>query len=96
MKAIYSRAAKSVLAISAVALLAACGGGGGGGGSLIPTPPNVPGTDVPLAATQSSQAAFDFVSSIAAKGEANTDTPIALGDAVLASSEEAEPAVFAI
>jgi hypothetical protein len=95
MKVIYSRAAKSVLAISAVALLAACGGGGGGG-SVIPTPPNVPGTDVPLAATQSSQAAFDFVSSIAAKGEANTDTPIALGDAVLASSDEAEPAVFAI
>jgi hypothetical protein len=94
MNTIYSRAAQSILALSASALLVACGGGGGGDAE--PGPVNVLGTDVPRAATQSSPAAFDFVSSVVAKGEANTDTPLTVGDAVLAVSEDAEPAVFAI
>jgi hypothetical protein len=95
MKTIYSCAAQGLLALSASVFLAACGGGGGD-----PTPPSgvvvVPGTDVPLAATQSSQAAFDFANSVVAKGEANTDTPIVLGDAVLASSEDEAPRDVAI
>jgi hypothetical protein len=93
MKAIYTRAAQGLLALSASALLVACGGGGGGGA---PSPQLVPGTDVPLAATESSQAAVDFVATVVAKGEANTETPLTVGDAVLATSEVAEPASFAI
>jgi hypothetical protein len=88
-----SRTLQGVIALSASLVLIACGGGGGGD-----TPPAVvlvAGTDVPVTATQSDQAAFDFVASIVAKGEANTDAPLVIGDAVLAASEIAEPAFVA-
>jgi hypothetical protein len=93
MNQFTSRAAQGLIALSACFLLIACGGGGNDN-----TPPAValvPGTDVPLAATTSDQAALDFVASVVARGEANTDTPLILGDAVLAISEIAEPAFVA-
>ncbi len=86
MKLINSHAATALLAISASFLLMACGSG-----SSLPSVALVPGTDVPLAATQSSQAAFDFVSTVVAKGEADTETPLAIGDAELAASDIADP-----
>jgi hypothetical protein len=93
MTSFISRAAQGILALSASLLLAACGSG-----NNTNTPPGValvPGTDVPVSATQDSQAAFDFVASVVAKGEADTDTPLVLGDAVLATSDNAEPAFVA-
>jgi hypothetical protein len=87
MNSIISRASLNLVALSATLLLAACGSGNN-------TPPGValvPGTSVPVAATVDSQAAFDFVASVVAKGEANTEDPLVLGDAVLAFSDIAEP-----
>jgi hypothetical protein len=88
MNCFTSRASLSMLALSATLLLAACGSGNNN------APPGValvPGTDVPVAATVDSQAAFDFVASVVAKGEANTEEPLVLGDAILAFSDIAEP-----
>ena len=87
MKLINSKPVTALLAVSASFLLMACGGGGGG----LPVVALVPGTDVPLAATQTSQAAFDFVTAVVAKGEADTETPLAVGDAELAASDIADP-----
>lgn len=90
MKNTFSRAALGWLALSALSLITACGSGNNldvpsAGVAL------VPGTGVPVAATLDSQAAFDFVSSVVAKGEADTEDPIVLGDAVLAFSDIADP-----
>jgi hypothetical protein len=80
----------STIAISA-ALLAACGGGDGGGAAPpAPGPTNVSGTDVPVSATQSADAAYDFVSQTAAAKSDSAD-PIAVGGATLATSETDEP-----
>jgi hypothetical protein len=89
----YSRHALALLAVSASLLLAACGSGNSGGGTT-PTPPGValvPGTQVPVAATQDPAAATDFVMQVVAKGEANTEDPLVLGDVTLATSEIADP-----
>ena len=92
MKAITSlRAASS--AVAGIVLLAACGGGGGGGGDgdmPLPTDPPVAGTDVPLSATASSAGALAFVRSVAASRD-DTASPLAVGDAVLATSDSDEP-----
>ncbi len=93
MKHSYTRAAQSLIALSASFLLMACGSGNNT--TTTPGVALVPGTDVPVAATLDNQAAFDFVTSVVAKGEANTETPLMLGDAVLAMSENAEPAFVA-
>ncbi|NJS35184.1 MAG: hypothetical protein HC765_00115 [Brachymonas sp.] len=83
-----------MLALSASVVLAACGSGN----NTTESPPNVvpgvalvPGTDVPISATQSSAAAIDFVSQVVALGEANTQDPLVLGDALLAFSDIDDP-----
>ncbi len=84
MKHSYTRAAQGLLAISASLLLIACGGGNN------TSVPLVPGTDVPVAATQDGAGAFSFIVSVVAKGEADTESPLALGDAELAGSDTAD------
>lgn len=76
----------SLIACGAV-LVTACGGGGG---DDPPPVANVPGSEVPLAATQDPDAAFAFVSSVAA---ASSDTAEALrvGEATLATTETDDP-----
>jgi hypothetical protein len=86
-----TRTAQVLIALSTTALLIACGGGSGGSADANP---NVPNTDVPLSATTNPTAATDFVSTVVARGEANSDTPLILGDAVLATSETADPAAI--
>ncbi|MFM7330145.1 MAG: hypothetical protein ACKO1L_00520 [Brachymonas sp.] len=77
-----------MMALSASAMLAACGSGNNTAlPNAVPGVAFVPGTDVPVTATQSSAAAFDFVSQVVAKGEANTEDPLVLGDAELAFSD---------
>jgi hypothetical protein len=93
MNQFTSRAAQGLIALSASLLLMACGSGNNT--SAPPPVALVPGTDVPASATQSDQAAFDFVASVVAKGEANTDTPLVVGDAELAVSETADAAFVA-
>jgi hypothetical protein len=75
------------IAFSATALLTACGGGGSSD-----TPPALgPTTDVPVAATTDPVAATEFVRTVVSRGEADSDTPLIVGDAVLATSETADP-----
>jgi hypothetical protein len=84
------RAALGLLALSASFLLMACGSGN----NTTPGVALVPGTDVPVAATQDSAAAFNFVASIVAKGEADSETPLVVGDAELAASDTADPVII--
>ncbi|MDF2465129.1 MAG: hypothetical protein K0Q43_3364 [Ramlibacter sp.] len=69
-------------------VLVACGGGGGG--VPVATDPPVAGTDVPASATSSSAGAIAFVKSVAASSD-NTAAPLAVGDAMLATSDTDEP-----
>jgi hypothetical protein len=85
-----SRAVLGLLALSASFLLMACGSGN----NTTPGVALVPGTDVPVAATQDSAAAFNFVASIVAKGEADSETPLVVGDAELAASDTADPVII--
>ena len=85
-----TRTAQALLAVSATALLVACGSGN----NEAPAAQLFPGTDVPVAATTSSTAATDFVRTVVAKGEANTETELVLGNAVLATSETDDPAAI--
>ncbi len=71
-------------------LLASCGGGGGDGGVSAPPSTNVPGSDVPLSATQSADAAFTFVASVAAASN-DASEPLVVGDATLATTDTEEP-----
>ena len=82
-----TRTAQALLALSATALLVACGSGN----NETPAISLVPGTDVPTAATTSSALTTDFVKTVVAKGEADTETALVLGDAVLAASETDDP-----
>ena len=75
---------------SAAAALALAGCGGGGGNGAPPPDPFAPGSDVPLAATQSAAEAARFVRN-AGGGTTESAEPLRLGDAVLATSETAEP-----
>ncbi len=86
-----TRTAQALIALGSTALLMACGGGGG---STPPADPPVAGTDVPTSATTSSTAATDFVKTVVAKGDANADTALTVGDVVLATSETDEPAAI--
>jgi hypothetical protein len=88
MNFLNNRFTQGVVTLSASFLLIACGGGGST--NTAPAVAMVPGTAVPLAATTSDQAALDFVTRVVVTGEANTDTPLILGDAELATSEIAE------
>ena len=78
------------IAASTALVLVACGGGGGGG-DAVPGDPLISGTDIPASAAASSDGARAFVASLVA---APTDAaePLTVGDAVLASSDSAEPA----
>jgi hypothetical protein len=90
----FTQTAQALLALSATALLVACGGGGGGGGTTPPADPPVAGTDVPTSATTSSAAATEFVRTVVAKGEANAETELIVGNVVLATSETDDPAAI--
>jgi hypothetical protein len=81
--------AAKYLALLASALLAACGGGGGGAAPTVADPP-LAGTDVPTSATATPAGALAFVKRIAA-ATGNDAEPIAVGDAVLATSDTDEP-----
>jgi hypothetical protein len=78
-----------LIALSSTVLLIACGGGGGT--SDTPPAPGPGPIDVPVAATTDPAAATEFVRTVVARGEANSDTPLIVGDAVLATSETADP-----
>jgi hypothetical protein len=82
-----SRAALGLIALSTSFLLMACGSGN----NTTPGVALVPGTDVPVSATQDSAAAFNFVASIVAKGEADSETPLVVGDAELAVTDSTDP-----
>lgn len=69
-------------------LLVACGGGGGGGVPIVD--PGASAGAIPAAASTSPAAALAFVRSVAASSDARAE-PIALGDAVLATIDTAEP-----
>jgi hypothetical protein len=76
------------LLVAATALvLSACGGGSGGA----PAPdPNVAGSDVPQTATLGAADATAFVRGSAASATDSAE-PLRLGNAILATSETAEP-----
>jgi uncharacterized membrane protein len=88
MNMTHSRTGLLVLAITASLWLSACGSGNNDGSAGVAL---VPGTDVPVSATQNAAAAIDFVAQVVAKGEANTEEPLVLGDAVLAVTDTEEP-----
>jgi hypothetical protein len=73
----------------AVGLLTACGGGSNDYAAN--TPPNVAGTDVPVAATTGATAVISFAQDQLAKTSEASD-PLSLGDAMLAVDDTAEPA----
>ncbi len=87
-----TRTAQILIALGATALLIACGGAGDSTTDN-PTAP-VPVTDVPLAATTDPAVATEFVRSVVTRGEANSETPLLIGDAVLATSETTDPAAI--
>lgn len=84
----FTQGFRALLVSSAFAALAACGSGGGGGTAPVS---NVSTSEVPQAATQQTSAAMAFVKSVVDKGEANQDTPLVVGEAMLASSDTDEP-----
>ena len=77
------------LIVASAALVTACGGGGGGP-AFPQAPTNVSGTEVPLSATQNADAAFQFVSTVAAR-KSETADPLLVGDATLATTDTEEP-----
>lgn len=83
-----------LIMLAASNLLAACGGGGSGGASAPATTPVVAGTQVPVAATLDFSAAIDFVAQVVARGEANAEDPLIIGDVTLATSDTADPAAI--
>jgi len=85
---------KRVLAISTCAWLAACGGNtyDAGSGPEVPVTANVPGTDVPLTATQSSAGAIAFVRTVVANEDESADN-LRIDATELATSETDEPEV---
>lgn len=80
---------KGSLSLAAALLLAGCGGGGGGEPAAA-VDPGASVSGIPAAASTSSAAALAFVRSLAASSDSGAE-PIALGDAVLATSETDEP-----
>ena len=76
------------IAVSTALVLVACGGGGGG---AVPGDALILGTDIPASAAASSDGARAFVASLVA-APADAAEPLTVGDAVLASSDSAEPA----
>jgi hypothetical protein len=88
MKTFESKTLRGLIALSVTSLLIACGSGNN-------TTATVGGTDVPIAATQDSAAAFNFILMVVNMGQADTATPLVLSDATndpsLATSETADP-----
>jgi hypothetical protein len=91
MKHSYARTVQGLLALSTSFLLIACGSGNNTSSSSPPGVALVPGTDVPVSATLDAGAAFNFVAMVVAMGEADTATPLVLGDAELAVSDVTDP-----
>ena len=75
------------IAVSTALVLVACGGGGG---NAAPVDALLSGTDIPASAAASSDGATAFVASVAS-APADSTEPLTVGDAVLASSDSAEP-----
>ncbi len=91
--------AAALAALATTVLLAACGGGsdgggGGGGDNNGGTPPGGPpvigASEVPASAQQSAVGAFNFVAATAAT-KSETDEPLRVGDATLATSDSDDP-----
>ena len=76
------------IAASTALVLVACGGGGG---DAVPIDGLLSGTGIPASAAASSGGATAFVATVVA-APADSTEPLTLGDAVLASSDSAEPA----
>jgi hypothetical protein len=89
-----TRTAQALLTLSATAMLLACGSGNNTAATGPGGEPLVPGTDVPVSATTDSAAATEFIRTVVAKGEADSDTPLVVGDVVLATSDTADPAAI--
>lgn len=86
---------KVVLSASvAVAALAGCGSSGDDGpsGGTTPPPPAAATSDVPLAAQSSVSDLIAYIRGLIANNTNETGSPILVGDAVLPTSETAEPA----
>ncbi len=91
----YRLLGATLAAATLVGVLVACGGGGDGadGGAATPVAQAdalVPGSEVPVGATTSADGALSFTQSVAAVARDSSE-PLVLGDAVLASSDTAEP-----
>lgn len=83
MKLTLLKSAPLVLALSAV--LTGCGGSSG-----TTVAPVVAGTDIPVTATETTAAVVSFANLSVASGS-DTDEPILVGEAALASSDTDEP-----
>ncbi len=91
--------AAALAAVATALVLTACGGGSGGGnaggndnngGTPPGGPPVTGGSDVPVSAQQSAVGAFNFVAATAAT-KSETDEPLRVGDANLATSDSDDP-----
>lgn len=79
-----------LVALGTVALLSACGGGGSSNSTMDPVVSVVTGTDVPVAAEQSTKGLIDYAKAqIVATSE--TSDPQILGTAKLFTDDTAEP-----
>lgn len=86
----YRMLGATLAAATLVGVLVACGGGGGTGTPEAQADALVPGSEVPVGATTSADGALSFTQSVAAVARDSSE-PLVLGDAVLASSDTAEP-----
>jgi hypothetical protein len=85
MKLISIKSMSALVAISSA--LAACGGGNSSSPAATPL---VAGTDIPVAATETTAAAISFANLTVASSDDTTE-PLAVGEAALATSETDEP-----
>ena len=80
-----------LVALGTVALLSACGGGGGSDSTMDPVVSVLTGTDVPLAAEQSTKGLIDYAKAQIVATSETTD-PQVIGTAKLFTDDTAEPA----
>ncbi len=83
---------KVLLAASvAVAALAGCGSSNDDGGTVVAPAPPAPTTDVPQSAQSSVEGLVAYLKSLIANNTNETGSPVLVGNAVLPTSETAEP-----
>jgi PBP1b-binding outer membrane lipoprotein LpoB len=88
MKKLTSLSVKAILIAGCVVTISACGSSNNT--AATPAVALVPGTDVPVTATETTAAAISFANlSVASNDE--TAEPLAVGEAVLATSDTDEP-----